>query len=69
MPEVSGPALVVMGTKDPDSRDPAAEAADIARRLRGRAVLIEGAGHYPMTEFPDDVAAEIVLFLEQVTGA
>ena len=69
MSEVSCPALVVMGTKDPDSHDPAAEAADIAKRLRGRAVLIEGAGHYPMAEFPDRTAAEILPFLKQATGA
>ncbi len=69
MPEVRCPALVVMGTKDPDSHDPAAEAAAIARSLRGRAALIEGAGHYPMAEFPDRVAAEVVPFLKQVTGA
>jgi pimeloyl-ACP methyl ester carboxylesterase len=69
MPEVSCPTLVVMGSKDPDSHDPAAEAADIAERLRGRAVLIEGAGHYPMAEFPDRTVTEILPFLKQAAGA
>jgi pimeloyl-ACP methyl ester carboxylesterase len=69
MPKVRCPALVVMGTKDPDSRDPAAEATAIAAELHGRAAMIEGAGHYAMAEFPDLVAAEILPFLKQVTGA
>jgi pimeloyl-ACP methyl ester carboxylesterase len=68
-PEVRCPALVVMGTKDPDSRDPAAGADAAAKELSGRAVMIEGAGHYAMAEFPDRVAAEIIPFFKQVTGA
>ena len=69
MPEVRCPALVVMGTKDPDSRDPIADANAIAKELHGRAAIIEGAGHYAMAECPDRVAAEIIQFLEQGTGA
>jgi pimeloyl-ACP methyl ester carboxylesterase len=57
---VTTPALVIMGTKDPDFPDPAAEARLIADRLRGDVVLIDGAGHYPQAEFPAETAAAIL---------
>ena len=59
-PSVTAPAVVVMGTKDPDFPDPAAEARLIAGRLRGEVVMIEGAGHYPQAEFPAETAAAIL---------
>lgn len=62
MPQVSTPVLVVMGTKDPDFPDPAAEAALVARRLRGEVVLVDGAGHYPQAERPEQTAAAIRAF-------
>lgn len=60
------PALVVMGTKDPDFRDPAAEATLIAERLGGEAevVMVEGAGHYPQAERPEVVAEAVLGFLD-----
>jgi len=58
--EVKAPALVVMGSKDPDFPDPAAEAQLVAGRLRGRAEMIDGVGHYPHAEAPD-VAAPLIL--------
>ncbi|GAA3338154.1 alpha/beta hydrolase [Amorphoplanes nipponensis] len=58
-PEVSTPALVVMGTRDPDFPAPREEAELIAGRLGGRVVMIEGAGHYPQTEYPAETAAAI----------
>jgi pimeloyl-ACP methyl ester carboxylesterase len=60
---VAVPTLVVMGTKDPDFLDPVAEARFIAQRTGGRMVLVEGAGHYPQTEVPDETAPMIVDFL------
>jgi pimeloyl-ACP methyl ester carboxylesterase len=57
---VTTPALVIMGTKDPDFPDPAAEARLIAARLRGDVVMIEGAGHYPQAEYPAETAAAIL---------
>ncbi len=57
---VTTPAVVVMGTKDPDFPDPAAEARLIAGRLRGDVVMIDGAGHYPQAEFPAETAAAIL---------
>jgi pimeloyl-ACP methyl ester carboxylesterase len=35
----------------------------------GRAVMIDGAGHYPHTQFPDQVAAALLPFLKEHAGA
>jgi pimeloyl-ACP methyl ester carboxylesterase len=63
MSSVRTPALVVMGSKDPDFPDPAAEAALVAGRLHGTVAMIDGAGHYPQAEFPAETAAAILPFL------
>jgi pimeloyl-ACP methyl ester carboxylesterase len=55
---------VVMGTADPDFKDPAAEAELVAERLRGRVVLVPGAGHYPQAEAPDVVGPAVAEFLK-----
>ena len=62
---VRAPALVVMGTADPDFPDPSAEARLIAGRLDGEVFLAEGAGHYPQTEQPDSVSPVIRSFVDQ----
>ena len=62
------PALVVMGTADPDFPDPAAEARWIAEQLRGEVHFVEGAGHYPHAELPDATAPAIRAFLDRMTG-
>jgi pimeloyl-ACP methyl ester carboxylesterase len=62
-PAVNCPVLVIMGKKDPDFRDPTNEAALQGRLLSAEVVLIEGAGHYPHSEFPDRVAAALLPFL------
>lgn len=62
-PDVRTPALVLMGSKDPDFPDPAAEAALVAGRLHGTVEMIDGAGHYPQTEFPAETASAILAFL------
>ena len=68
--EVRAPALVAMGSKDPDFPDPADEAARTVASLRGSShtetQMIEGAGHYPHAERPDLVAAAITAFLAGV---
>jgi pimeloyl-ACP methyl ester carboxylesterase len=61
--EVRAPTLVVMGSKDPDFDDSQLEAETIARLLKGRAVMIEGAGHYPHAEMPDVTAPAILDFI------
>ncbi|CAM5281135.1 Alpha/beta hydrolase OS=Streptomyces tendae OX=1932 GN=GUR47_06325 PE=4 SV=1 [Streptomyces tendae] len=60
------PVLVVMGTLDPDWADPHAEGAAVVDALPsglGRLEMIEGAGHYPHDQFPDEVAALVLAFL------
>ena len=66
---VHTPALVVMGTKDPDWPDPAAEAAWIATQLDAETLLVEGAGHYPQTEMPEQTNPHIIRFLGRVADA
>jgi pimeloyl-ACP methyl ester carboxylesterase len=67
LPRVQAPALVVMGTADPDFPDPAAEAAWILDHLAdSEQLLVRGAGHYPHTEEPDTVNPALVAFAEKV---
>jgi pimeloyl-ACP methyl ester carboxylesterase len=61
--DVHVPTLVVMGTKDPDFPDPAAEAGFIADATGGQVLLVEGAGHYPHAELPDDVVPAVLALL------
>ena len=61
--DVHVPTLVVMGTKDPDFPDPAAEARFIAESTGGQVVLVEGAGHYPHAEMPDEVVPAVLALL------
>lgn len=64
---VNVPALVLMGTKDPDFSSPEAEAKHVSGLFkRGKHTMVEGAGHYPHAEFPDIAAREIVPFLQSV---
>ena len=66
------PALVIMGTLDSDWADPRAEADAIVAAMPaglGRAVMIDGAGHYPHTQFPDQVAAALLPFLKEHASA
>ncbi|MDZ7706788.1 MAG: alpha/beta hydrolase [Trueperaceae bacterium] len=67
LPAVRAPALVVMGSADPDFPDPAEEARDIAAALTSASsaeiAMIDGAGHYPHVELPDATAARIVRFV------
>ncbi|RDG35343.1 alpha/beta fold hydrolase [Streptomyces corynorhini] len=64
--DVRCPALVLMGTLDPDWPDPAAEGAGIVAGLPaglGRLELIEGAGHYPHVQFPAEVGTAVLDFV------
>jgi pimeloyl-ACP methyl ester carboxylesterase len=65
--KVGVPVLVVMGTKDSDFGHPAQEAELIAGRAHGRVAMVEGAGHYPHVEFPDEAGRVIVTFAQQAT--
>ncbi|MFD7868613.1 alpha/beta fold hydrolase [Streptomyces sp. NPDC057682] len=60
------PVLVVMGTLDPDWADPHAEGSAVVGDLPaglGRLDMIEGAGHYPHDQFPDQVVSLMLAFL------
>jgi pimeloyl-ACP methyl ester carboxylesterase len=58
-----------MGSKDPDFDDAEVEAETVARLLNGRAVMIDGAGHYPHAEMPDKAAPAILDFIARPAGA
>lgn len=60
---VEAPVLVVMGDRDPDFGDPAAEARFIGERLGGRVLVVPNAGHYPQAEYPEIVTPEVLRFL------
>jgi pimeloyl-ACP methyl ester carboxylesterase len=55
--------LANRSTKDPDFPSPRTEAGLIAGRLRGRVVMMDGAGHYPQVEFPAETAEAILSFV------
>jgi pimeloyl-ACP methyl ester carboxylesterase len=60
------PVLVVEGSLDPDWVDPRAEGEAIVAALPaglGRLEVIEGSGHYPHVQHPDQVASLVVDFL------
>ena len=66
--KVSVPVLVVMGSRDPDFKDPVAEAAWLAGKTKAKVALVNGAGHYPHVEVPDQAANEIESFLDRLKG-
>lgn len=64
---VATDVLVVMGSKDPDFPDQQAEAELIAERLGGRTAMIQDAGHYPQSEFPELTTPVVLEFARTVT--
>jgi pimeloyl-ACP methyl ester carboxylesterase len=67
LPNVTVPALIIMGTLDPDFPDPRAEGNAIVAAMRpglGEVAMVEGGGHYPHAQSPDQVAALIIEFLK-----
>ncbi|QIG41686.1 alpha/beta hydrolase [Nocardioides anomalus] len=70
--DVRCPVLVVEGSRDPDWVDARAEGEAVVAALPGglgRLAVVEGAGHYPHTQFPDETAALVVSFLREHAGA
>ena len=60
------PVLVVEGSLDPDWADPRAEGEKIIADLPtglGELAVIDGAGHYPHAQTPDEVLALVLPFL------
>jgi len=72
LPSVRCPALVIMGTLDPDFADPRAEGDAIVAAMPsglGTVAMVEGAGHYPHAQSPDQVAALAIGFLKEHASA
>jgi pimeloyl-ACP methyl ester carboxylesterase len=72
LPNVTRPALIIMGTLDPDFADPKGEGGAVAAAMPagiGSVATIEGAGHYPHAQSPDEVAALVIPFLKEHAGA
>ena len=65
------PVLVIEGSADPDWADPRAEGekivADLPQGL-GEVAVIEGAGHYPHAQTPDEVLALALPFLAKTAA-
>jgi pimeloyl-ACP methyl ester carboxylesterase len=68
IPQVDKPVLVLMGSKDPDFKEPEAEAKWVAENLKGTYTLIEGAGHYPHAELPEITAPLMLEFIQSLNG-
>ena len=62
--QIKQPALVLMGSRDPDFKNPKAEAERIGQAINAEVNLIENAGHYPHAEMPEKTAALILDFLK-----
>ena len=62
--KTSVPALVVMGTKDPDFGDAIEEARMLAGKLKADTMIVDGAGHYPHVEMVDLVGPRILSFID-----
>jgi pimeloyl-ACP methyl ester carboxylesterase len=65
IPDFHEPVLVVMGSRDSDFSDPAAEADWVATHLHGKKLMVDGAGHYPHVEYPDVVAEAVIDFMKE----
>jgi pimeloyl-ACP methyl ester carboxylesterase len=68
LPNVKRPALVIMGTLDPDFAHPQAEGDAIVAAMpagAGTAAMVGGAGHYIHAQSPDAVAELVIPFLKQ----
>jgi len=72
LPNVTVPALIIMGTLDPDFAHPRAEGDAIVAAMPsglGTVAMVEGAGHYPHAQSPDQVAALVIGFLKEHASA
>ena len=63
---VKAPALVLMGSRDPDFKMPEMEAQWVAQHLNGHYEMVPGAGHYPHAEMPELTSSLILPFLQSL---
>jgi pimeloyl-ACP methyl ester carboxylesterase len=71
LPNVRCPALVIMGTLDPDFAGPRAEGNAIVAAMpagAGTVATVDGAGHYPHAQSPEAVAELVIPFLKEHAG-
>jgi pimeloyl-ACP methyl ester carboxylesterase len=64
--KVAVPSLVIMGTGDVDWPDPVAEANWIVSRLGSELLLLDGAGHHPHVEYPNEVSGAVTEFARKL---
>jgi pimeloyl-ACP methyl ester carboxylesterase len=72
LPGIRCPALIIMGTEDPDFADPRAESEAIAAAMPARlgtVATVGSAGHYPHAQCPDRVAVLVIPFLAKYAHA
>ena len=72
LPGIRCPALIMMGTDDCDFADPRAEGEAIAAAMPaglGTVATVDGAGHYPHAQYPDQTAALVIPFLAKYAHA
>jgi pimeloyl-ACP methyl ester carboxylesterase len=69
--DVRCPVLIIEGSLDPDWADPRAEGEAIVAALPagvGELAVVDGAGHYPHDQYPDETATLILSFLRAHAG-
>ncbi|GHO46893.1 alpha/beta fold hydrolase [Ktedonospora formicarum] len=67
--EIQTSTLILMGSRDPDFKDPTHEAQILAARLpHAVAQVIEGAGHHLHVEEPVVVGQRILAFLSEISS-
>lgn len=60
--------MVLMGSKDPDFKDQQAEARLVEGRMHGEVRMVEGAGHYPHAEMPEQARSIIIEYFARLAG-
>ncbi len=66
---VTAPTIVIMGERDPDFKDPSAEARWIGDVLNAEVVMVPEAGHYPQAQQPEITADAVLTFVNSVYRA
>ncbi len=64
--KVNTPVQIIMGSKDPDFKNPEKEAQYLNLSLNGETHIIPDAGHYPHAEMPDIAGPMITTFLSSL---
>jgi pimeloyl-ACP methyl ester carboxylesterase len=66
IPRVHTPTFVIMGSKDPDFKNPEVEAKWVADQLKGTFTMIKDAGHYPHAEMPEVTGPLMLNFMRSL---